>query len=69
MKIFPQPTELIINEVIEEVDMVCVRCERRPLSRYRVVDYRGWLRVVKCRECLHVAESERIASPVLSGEV
>ncbi|CAJ1505008.1 hypothetical protein [[Mycobacterium] burgundiense] len=69
MKIFPQPTELFISEAIEDVDEACERCGVRPLSRYRVVDYRGWLRVVKCRSCLHTADSQRIESPVLSGEV
>ena len=69
MKIYPQPTELFISEAIERVDDDCVRCGARPLERYRVVDYRGWLRVVKCRACLHTAESERIESPVLSGEL
>lgn len=69
MKIFPQPSELFINETIEEVDEACARCDARPLSRYRVVDYRGWVRVVKCRSCLYTAEAQRIDSPVVSGEV
>ncbi|MGV0714945.1 hypothetical protein ABQE93_06020 [Mycolicibacterium sp. XJ662] len=69
MKIFPQPTELFISEATEEVDDGCERCGARPLARYRVVDYRGWLRVVKCRTCLHTADAQRIESPVLSGEV
>ncbi len=69
MKIFPQPTELFIDEVIEPVDQICERCATRSLARYRVVDYRGWLRVVKCRSCLHTVEAERIVSPVLSGDL
>jgi hypothetical protein len=69
MKLFPQPTELFIREVTEEVDGECERCGARPLARYRVVDYRGWLRVVKCRSCLHTADAQRIISPVLSGDV
>ncbi|KKW63318.1 hypothetical protein ABQF17_10340 [Mycolicibacterium elephantis] len=69
MKIFPQPTELFISEAIAPVDGTCERCADRALARYRVVDYRGWLRVVKCRSCLHTVEAQRIESPVLSGEV
>ncbi|MGV0642374.1 hypothetical protein ABQE44_03120 [Mycolicibacterium sp. XJ2546] len=69
MKIFPQPTELFISEPTEEVDDGCERCGVQALARYRVVDYRGWLRVVKCRSCLHTADEERIESPVLSGDL
>ncbi|MFA5710091.1 hypothetical protein [Mycolicibacterium sp.] len=69
MKIYPQPAELFISEVIEPVDQACERCDARSLARYRVVDYRGWLRVVKCRSCLHTVGSERIVSPVLSGDL
>lgn len=67
--IFPQPTEMFITEERELVDGTCERCGDRTLYRYRVVDYRGWLRVVKCRECLWTAKADRIVSPVLSGEV
>lgn len=69
MRIFPQPSELYINETIEEIDGTCDRCDARSMSRYRVVDYRGWVRVVKCRSCLHTADAQRIESPVVSGEV
>ncbi|UXA16563.1 hypothetical protein [Mycobacterium sp. SMC-4] len=67
--IFPQPTELFISEVTEDVEISCERCGAARLARYRVVDYRGWLRVLKCRSCLYTVEAQRITSPVLSGEV
>lgn len=69
MKIFPQPTELFIDEPVEEIDAACEKCDARALARYRVVDYRGWLRVVKCRACLHTVDAQQIESPVMSGEI
>lgn len=67
--LFPQPKELNITERRESVDGPCGRCGTSFLQRYRTVDYRGWLRVVKCGACLAVASSERILPPVYSGDV
>lgn len=65
--LFPQPTELTIDEVLEPVDGECPKCGEDNVFRYRLVDYRGWLRVTKCRSCLHVQSSERIEPPVQAG--
>ncbi len=69
MIIFPQPAEMFITEAREPVSGSCERCGAESLYGYRVVDYRGWLRAVKCQSCLWTARAERIVSPVLSGEV
>jgi hypothetical protein len=65
--LFPQPTELIIDEPLEEVDGECTKCGEATVFRYTLVDYRGWLRVTKCRSCLNVLDSERIQSPAQAG--
>lgn len=68
--IFPQPSELTITEVRHPVAGRCERCGADgTLQRYKLVDYRGWLRVIKCRACLAVAQREPIESPVLSGDL
>jgi hypothetical protein len=67
--LFPQPTELTVDEPMEAVDGECSNCGEATVFRYRVVDYRGWLRVTKCRSCLTMIESERIEPPVQSGEI
>lgn len=67
--IFPQPTELTIHETRHPVPGRCERCGEEALQRYKLVDYRGWLRVVKCHVCLAVAQREPIESPVLSGDL
>jgi hypothetical protein len=66
--LFPQPEELFVEEPVEEVAGPCDRCGGATLHQYRVVDYRGWLRVTKCRACLHVATREPIVSPPLAQE-
>lgn len=67
--LFPQPEQMTISEPLEEVDDPCERCGASPRYRYRVADYRGWLRVTKCRTCLEISSSERIGSPALTGEL
>ena len=66
-RIFPQPTELTVDEPLEPVDGPCPRCDKAEVFKYRLVDYRGWLRVVKCRACLNVLERHRIAPPAQTG--
>ena len=61
--LFPQPSELIIDEPMEAVEGDCPKCGEATVYRYTLVDYRGWLRVSKCRSCLHVIDSERIQPP------
>ncbi|MEV1295951.1 hypothetical protein [Pseudonocardia sp. NPDC049635] len=61
--LFPQPTEMTIAEPVDPVGGTCGECGAATLARYRLVDYRGWLRVVKCRSCLAVASSERVVAP------
>jgi len=61
--LFPQPTEMFIDEPLEAVDGECPRCGEATVFRYTLVDYRGWLRVTKCRSCLDVQDSERIRPP------
>lgn len=60
---FPQPQELHIDEPMEPVGEPCSQCGSDAVYRYRLVDYRGWLRVVKCRTCLHVESRESITPP------
>ncbi|MEU3270925.1 hypothetical protein ABZ639_08755 [Saccharomonospora sp. NPDC006951] len=60
---FPQPTELTIDEPVNPVDQSCPRCSADTMYRYRLVDYRGWLEVVKCRSCLHVEDRRPIVAP------
>ncbi|GAA4871904.1 hypothetical protein ACFQ34_31345 [Pseudonocardia benzenivorans] len=64
---FPQPTEPTVAEPLEAVDSDCPTCGAAAVFAYRVVDYRGWLRVTKCRSCLHVLDSRRIRPPSRSG--
>lgn len=61
--LFPQPQELTVDEPMEPVDGKCAECTAETLFRYRLADYRGWLRVVKCRSCLNVVSSEQIVAP------
>jgi hypothetical protein len=65
--LFPQPDDLTIDEPLEPVDEACPACGASTVFRYRVVDYRGWRRVSKCRSCLHVSASEKIQPPVQAG--
>jgi hypothetical protein len=67
MLLFPQPTEPIIDEPMEAVDGECAKCGEATVFRYTLVDYRGWLRVTKCRSCLCVQDSERIQPPAQAG--
>ncbi|SFB13207.1 hypothetical protein SAMN05216266_105114 [Amycolatopsis marina] len=60
---YPQPQELTIDEPLEPVAKPCSQCGDDAVYRYRLVNYRGWLRVVKCRSCLHVESSELIIAP------
>lgn len=61
--LFPQPQELTIDEPLERVETDCSACGADTMFRYRLADYRGWLRVVKCRTCLTTMESEKIIAP------
>lgn len=63
MPLFPQPTDLLIDEPVEETGAACDRCDDGRLLRYRIVDYRGWKAVTKCRACLWTASSEAITPP------
>jgi hypothetical protein len=65
--LFPQPDEPTVEEPLEPTDDACAACGEATVFRYRVVDYRGWRRVTKCRSCLHVMSSERIDPPVQAG--
>jgi hypothetical protein len=65
--LFPQPTEPFVDEVIEAVDGECPECGEATVCNYRLVDYRGWMRVTKCRSCLHVISHERTAAPAQGG--
>jgi len=67
--LFPQPDDLTIDEPLEPVDEPCASCGESTVYRYRVVDYRGWRRVSKCRSCLQVSASEKILPPVQAGVV
>lgn len=61
--LFPQPDEATVEEPLEAIDGDCPECGEAKVYSYRVVDYRGWLRVTKCRYCLAVTSSERIDPP------
>jgi len=65
--LFPQPTDPVVTEPIEAISGLCLECGEPTVGRYRVVDYRGWMRVTKCRSCLHVFEAVRITPPVQGG--
>jgi hypothetical protein len=65
--LFQQPTEMTVDEPLERVDIECPSCGEATVFRYRLVDYRGWLRVSKCRSCLHVVDRERVEPPVQAG--
>jgi hypothetical protein len=65
--LFPQPTELTIDEPLEAVDAECPKCGDGPVFKYRLVDYRGWLRVTKCRACLNVLDRVRVEAPAQGG--
>lgn len=65
--LFPQPTQLTVDEPLEPVDGPCPACDQSAVFEYRLVDYRGWLRVSKCRACLHVVDRRRIAPPAQTG--
>ena len=67
--LFPQPTELTVEEPMTPIDGECAKCGEATASSYTLVDFRGWLRVTKCRSCLNVASSERIQAPAQSGSV
>jgi len=58
---------MTLDEPVEQVDGTCAACGAADLRRYRLADYRGWLRVVKCRSCLTTAERERIPAPPQGG--
>jgi uncharacterized protein (DUF983 family) len=61
--LFPQPSEATIDEPLDPVEGDCPECGQATLFSYRLVDYRGWLRVTKCRSCLTTLNSERIDPP------
>ncbi|MBN9623148.1 MAG: hypothetical protein J0H06_09365 [Actinobacteria bacterium] len=65
--LFPQPSELTIDEPMEPVEGECGKCGEATVFGYTLVDYRGWLRVTKCRSCLNVRGSERIQPPAQAG--
>jgi predicted RNA-binding Zn-ribbon protein involved in translation (DUF1610 family) len=65
--LFPQPTEKTIDEPVEAVDEPCPECGEAAVGRYTLVDFRGWMRVTKCRACLHVIDGERITPPAQGG--
>jgi hypothetical protein len=65
--LFPQPDTRTVAEPIEQLDGPCPECGAPTVARYTLVDYRGWLRVTKCRSCLHVVDSERIQPPAQAG--
>lgn len=65
--LFPQPTEPTVDEPMQPVDLDCPACGDAAVFAYRLVDYRGWLQVTKCRACLHVLDSVRTAAPAQGG--
>ncbi len=65
--LFPQPTDRHVEEPVEAVPGLCLECGEPTVGRYTLVDFRGWLRVTKCRSCLHVVESTRIRPPAQAG--
>ena len=65
--LFGQPTDLTVDEPLEPVDADCPECGEAAVFRYRLVDYRGWLRVTKCRACLNVLDSTRTDPPAQGG--
>jgi len=65
--LFPQPTDITVDEPLEPVDAECPQCGASTVFKYRLVDYRGWLRVTKCRSCLNVLDSERTKPPAQAG--
>lgn len=64
---FPQPTEPTVHEPMEPVAGGCPQCGAATVFAYRLVDYRGWLGVTKCRSCLHVLDRRRIVPPAQAG--
>lgn len=65
--LFGQPDTPTVDEPLTAVDEPCSCGAQGSVFQYRVVDYRGWLRVTKCRACLHLLSSERIEPPVQAG--
>ena len=65
--LFPQPTTATVDEPLKPVDDTCPECREAAVFEYRLVDYRGWLQVTKCRSCLTVMESRRIRPPAQTG--
>ena len=65
--LFPQPTELTVDEPLTPIDGKCPECREDSVFAYRLVEYRGWLQVTKCRACLNVLESRRIDPPAQTG--
>lgn len=65
--LFGQPDTPTVDEPLAPVAEACACGAEGAVYQYRVVDYRGWLRVTKCRACLRVSSSERIEPPVQAG--
>ena len=65
--LFPQPESPEIHEERHPVDGACSHCGAASLATYRAADYQGWLRVVKCQECLTTADRTRILAPAQGG--
>ncbi len=65
--LFPQPTDMTVDELLKPVDAKCPKCNEAAVFEYRLVDYRGWLGVTKCRACLNVLDSRRIEPPAQTG--
>ncbi|MTD55557.1 hypothetical protein [Amycolatopsis pithecellobii] len=64
---FPKPTEPTVDEPLTPAGTGCPACGAATVFTYRLVDYRGWLRVTKCRTCLHVVDRHRITPPAQAG--
>ena len=56
-----------IDAVREPVEGSCPQCSGETLARYEVLGEGGWFVVVKCQECLHSVERNRISPLVRLG--
>lgn len=65
--LFAQPTDATVDEPLKALEEPCSKCGEVAVFAYRLVDYRGWLRVTKCRACLNLVDSRRIDPPSQTG--
>jgi hypothetical protein len=48
---YPLPTEPLIHETFEPLDLTCEACGERDVKRYKALRVNGWCLVERCRSC------------------